>query len=111
MQSGGLAATIIPLPIASDNWIQLRQSTIYDALMRLPFLSWMLFVATVTVIQFLQYLHKGAALPTIVFAINCAMQVATFIFLVLLAAAVIRATSFRIDGHLPHLCHLSLSPP
>jgi protein-S-isoprenylcysteine O-methyltransferase Ste14 len=99
MQSGGSAATIIPSPIAIDNWVQLRQSKIYDALMRLPFLSWMFFVATVTGFQLLQYLHKGAALPTIVFAINCAMQLATFIFLVLLAAAVIIRTRPTAKAH------------
>ncbi len=90
MRIGGSAATIIPSPVASDKWVQLRQSTVYDALMRLPFLSWALLVATVTGADFLGYLQNGdAALPNGVFAINLAMRLSTFSFLVLLVASVI----------------------
>src|SRR5260370_1572453 len=89
MRREQLAGHSIPLSFTAYDWRKLRQSPAYDVLMRLPFLSWTFFVATVSAVGLLQYLHQGAVLPTAVFAINVAMRLSTFVFIVLLAGAVI----------------------
>lgn len=98
----------IPLPFVIRDWQRLRQSPAYDALMRLPFLLWAFLVAMVTAFDLLQYLHKSNALATGVFAVNVAMRLSTFCFMVLLAASVLARTrpAAKAPGLAPRLSAL-----
>jgi protein-S-isoprenylcysteine O-methyltransferase Ste14 len=86
------SARVALLPFGGSCWQSLQQSQTYDLLMRLPFLGWAFLVAIVSAFGLMQYLHRGAELPSDVFAVNVAMRLSTFAFMVLLAASVIART-------------------
>ena len=59
----------------------------YDTLMRLPLLGWVLFAVTLQLAVVIQSFSTGA-----VYAIHIAMQLSTIVFMMLIAAAVILRT-------------------
>jgi protein-S-isoprenylcysteine O-methyltransferase Ste14 len=77
----------------------------YDLLMRLPLLSWVLFCATIQLWGFVKYINK---LPEF-YAIGVAMRLSTITFMIFVAAAVILRTcpSRKASGLEPRISALA----
>jgi protein-S-isoprenylcysteine O-methyltransferase Ste14 len=76
--------------IGSSAVIELRQSSIYDRLMRLPILAWSTTLATVSASGLEQYIRMAdPALPRAPYLVNIAMRLSVIAYLVILAATVI----------------------
>jgi protein-S-isoprenylcysteine O-methyltransferase Ste14 len=75
---------------ASWDFAALRQSRLYDVLMRLPMLLWSAFLGLVTVVGLQQYMRQAdPTLPGAVYILNVAMRVSVIAYLVVIAATVV----------------------
>ena len=76
--------------LASWNFAGLRQSRLYDVLMRVPMLLWSAFLGLVTVVRLQQYMRQAdPTLPGPVYILNVAMRASVIAYLVVIAATVV----------------------
>jgi protein-S-isoprenylcysteine O-methyltransferase Ste14 len=69
---------------------KLQQSRLYDVLMRLPMLSWSIFLALVTIVGLQQYVRQsGRELPDVVYILNIVMRLSVIAYLVVIAATLL----------------------
>ena len=70
--------------------MRLQQSSLYDALMRLPMLGWTMLIATVSMGDLARYAGKPVPIPsTAIYAINIVMRLSTIGFFLLAGASVV----------------------
>jgi protein-S-isoprenylcysteine O-methyltransferase Ste14 len=79
-----------PSQIIRFGLAQLKQSSTYDLLMRLPMLAWSSALALISVVGLDQYVRDAdPALPSAVYSVNIAMRLSVIGYLAILAATVI----------------------
>ena len=80
----------VPSRLARSGTAQLRQSSTYDFLMRLPMLTWSATLAVISAAGLGQYVRAAdPALPSLVYSVNIAMRLSVIAYLVILAATVV----------------------
>jgi protein-S-isoprenylcysteine O-methyltransferase Ste14 len=84
------SSALAPLPVTRSDPAALRQSRAWDLAMRLPVLSYSLFLALFSAAGLLRYLHAAEpAVPVAVFAVGLAMRASVIAYFVVLAGSVI----------------------
>jgi protein-S-isoprenylcysteine O-methyltransferase Ste14 len=75
---------------ADWDFVTLRQSRLYDTLMRLPMLMWSAFLGLVNAVALQEYLRQAdSGLPVAVYVLNIAMRLSVIVYLVVIAATVV----------------------
>ena len=76
--------------IAGWDFAALRQSRLYDALMRLPMLMWSAFLGFVTLLSLQRYMRQAdPTLPDALYILNVVMRASVIAYLVVIAATVV----------------------